>query len=81
LNVRFLLWAQMRSIAGQSEIAMEIPARTTVGDALDLFYLAHADLATMKKTARPAVGNEYSDTGRILEEGDEISLIPPVQGG
>ena len=28
-----------------------------------------------------AVNKEYADAGRLLEDGDEVALIPPVSGG
>ena len=28
-----------------------------------------------------AVGLDYQDRGYVLQEGDKVSLFPPVQGG
>jgi molybdopterin converting factor small subunit len=71
----------MRIAAGQGRLDLELPERSTLGDALDLFYERHAPLRPHRPTARPAIGQEYARGDASLRDGDEISLIPPVQGG
>jgi molybdopterin converting factor small subunit len=38
-------------------------------------------LAAMQKSMLVAVGVEYQDRSYVLQNGDEVSLFPPVQGG
>ena len=81
MRVCFLLWAQMRVTAGEARIELELPEGTHLDEALGRFYENQPNLLPHRNTARAAVGNEYAPDNRLLREGDEISLIPPVQGG
>jgi molybdopterin converting factor small subunit len=81
MRIVFLLWAQLRLSAGVSRVEMDFPDGTSLGAALDAFFAAHRDLKPHRPTTRAAVGNEYAGGKRILRAGDEVSLIPPVQGG
>lgn len=81
MRVEILLWAQMRLAAGTERIEMELPGGARLADALDALYRLHPVLAAHRATARAAVGDEYADADVMLHDGDEISLIPPVQGG
>ena len=38
-------------------------------------------LAPMRKSTLLAVGVDYQRRDYVLQEGDEVSLFPPVQGG
>ena len=38
-------------------------------------------LGTMKKSTLLAVGVDYQTRDYVLQDGDEVSLFPPVQGG
>ncbi|MBD3162362.1 MAG: molybdopterin synthase sulfur carrier subunit [Candidatus Eisenbacteria bacterium] len=81
MEVVFLLWAQIRIAAGRDRIRMTVPAGATVSSAVDRLYAEHPSLERFRTTVRVAVGNEYATPDRILEPDEEISLIPPVQGG
>jgi len=81
MRISFLLWAQMRVAAGRSRIEIELPDGSRLNAALDRFYESYPDLVSHRATARAAVDGEYVRDNRLLHDGTEISLIPPVQGG
>jgi molybdopterin converting factor small subunit len=81
MKITFLLWAQIRMAAGASRIEEDVPEGTSLDEAVDSFFRAHPSLRDHRSTARVAVGSEYAAGSRVLEPGDEVSLIPPVQGG
>jgi molybdopterin converting factor small subunit len=81
MRVAFRLWAQLRLSAGTPSIEMDLPDGVTLDRALDLFFAAYQELAPHRSSTRAAIGHEYAACDRILHAGDEISLIPPVQGG
>jgi molybdopterin converting factor small subunit len=81
MRVSFLLWAQMRVTAGCSRIELELPEGVHLHEALERLYESRPELRAHRRTARAAVGNEYAPDSQLLRDGDEISLIPPVQGG
>lgn len=85
LNVRVLLFAQVRAAAGTQEIDLTLssqPGTTpTVGDALGALLARHPEVQPHLASCRVAVGLDYASLTQPLQQGDELSLIPPVQGG
>ncbi len=81
MRIRFLLWAQLRVAAGAAEVEIDLPEGASVRDALEALDRAHPEVAARRAGARVAVGNEYAAPDRGLAAGDQVSLIPPVQGG
>ena len=81
MRVTISLFAQMRVQSGFSSLDLELPAQATLGEALERFYGQHPELRPHRGSARAAVGLEYADADRVLKDGEEILLIPPVQGG
>ncbi len=81
MRVRVRLFAQMRIAAGTGEVALEIPEGANLGRALDLLVRTNPALGPHVGSCMAAVGVDYAPLDRVLHAGDEISLIPPVQGG
>ena len=81
MRVAFLLWGQIRVSAGASRVEMDLPEEATLDAALDAFFALHRGLDPHRSSARAAIGSEYAAGDRRMRPGDEISLIPPVQGG
>lgn len=81
MRVSFRLWSVMRLAAGTPRVEVDLPAGARVGDAVAFFYERHPELRGHRALTRVAVGTEYAADDRPLNDGDEISLIPPVQGG
>jgi sulfur-carrier protein len=81
MRIVILLWGPMRGTSGIPSVPLDLPDGARLDDALGRFYEAHPDLAIHRPTARAAVGLDYASPDTILHDGDEISLIPPVQGG
>lgn len=81
MRITFLLWGQVRLAAGTSTVEIDLPEGETLDGALEAFFSRHQDLAPHRSSTRAAIGNEYAAGDRRIRPGDEISLIPPVQGG
>jgi molybdopterin synthase sulfur carrier subunit len=81
MRVRFRLFSTMRLAAGAGALDLEAPDGSTLAAALDQLYESHPELRPYRATALVAVGLDYAAPERILAEGDEISIVPPVQGG
>jgi molybdopterin converting factor small subunit len=75
------LFAHMRLAAGWSSVALDVPDGSTLGEALEAFDRLHPALAPARSTCMTAIGLDYAVSGQLLKDGDEVSLIPPVQGG
>jgi molybdopterin synthase catalytic subunit len=76
MEVTVRLFAMLRERAGAREVTLELPAGARVSDALaELGPIAEGLPLVM------AVNREYAPEDHVLDEGDELALIPPVSGG
>jgi molybdopterin synthase catalytic subunit/molybdopterin converting factor small subunit len=73
VNVRVRLFAGLRERAGWSERAVEAETLDDIWSALGLGEEPPGLLY--------AVNQEYADRDRVLADGDEVAVIPPVSGG
>lgn len=77
------LFAVLKERAGSGSVETELPEGATVADALTALGKAHPRLgeALAEMPVVMAVNHEYADTDQVLNEGDELALVPPVSGG
>ena len=79
LTVR--LFAMLRERAGSDSVEIELPAGSTVADAI-LALREQPGLELLDRLpVRLAVNREYADPGQPVSAGDELAAIPPVSGG
>jgi len=81
MNVRVLFYAQLRDLAGASEMSVDVPDNATVGELLTKIYEKVPTLRSRDKSILVGAGVEFVDRTYELKPGDEISIMPPVQGG
>lgn len=81
MHVRVAAFAAARELIGAAASQLELPPGARVRDAwatLEQRYpalAAHARSMRVARNGRLAVGDE------MLEDGDEIAVLPPVGGG
>lgn len=80
MKLNLLLFGVTRDIVGESVLAYEVPADTTVSQLLTRLHQHYPALKDLRSTLL-AVNNEYGRSEQTLRENDEIALIPPVSGG
>jgi molybdopterin converting factor small subunit len=81
MQITVRLFAQMRIEAGAEQVELDLPEDATVSRALEELTSYHPGLQKHLGACLVAVGLDYVPKGHGLRERDEISLIPPVQGG
>ena len=74
-------YSYFKEMAGCAETTETVPAGGTIGDLMRQLNGHFPKLEAMQKSMLIAVGVEYQNRAYILQEGDEVSLFPPVQGG
>ena len=79
LHVRF--YSQLRDLAGRSEFDFDLAEGTIVSDLLEQIYLKAPALRSHDKSILVGAGVEFVDRNYKLQSGDDISIMPPVQGG
>jgi len=72
-------FSQLRDLKGPASI--KVPVGTTVAQLLDQLSADIPELKGWNSHLLVAVGYEYVGRNQVLREGDQLSLMPPVQGG
>ena len=60
---------------------LEVPEATTTADLLEMLYSRTPVLRDWDKSILVAAGVEFVGRDYVLKPGDNISIMPPVQGG
>ncbi|MGH3038514.1 MAG: molybdenum cofactor biosynthesis protein MoaE [Gaiellaceae bacterium] len=76
MRVTVRLFAGLRERAGAAERVLELPAGSRLAD-----IWAPLDLGEEPQGLLYAVNKDYASGNRLLADGDEVALIPPVSGG
>jgi molybdopterin converting factor subunit 1 len=80
MKITLLCFSHVRDALGEERVSLELPAGATAGDAeTHVRSLAPGKLAGIP--LRVAVNQELVKPEAPLRDGDEVALLPPVQGG
>jgi MoaD family protein len=81
MKVRVQFYAQLRDLVGMRELDVDLAEGTTVRDLLEKIYAQQPALRSHDKSILIGAGVEFVDRNYELKPGDEIAIMPPVQGG
>ena len=81
MNVRVQFYAQLRDLAGIDDLEVELPQGATVRELLEKVYAQKPVLRAHDKSVLVGAGLEFVDRNHKLNPGEEIAIMPPVQGG
>jgi molybdopterin converting factor small subunit len=79
VTVCFHSW--FKEVTGCTRVEETLPAGSTVDVLLGKLIARFPKLADLQRCMLIAVGVDYQTRTYVLNEGDEVSLFPPVQGG
>jgi molybdopterin converting factor small subunit len=81
MTVNVLFHSYFKDLTGCAETTQPLAPGETVQKLYQLLTARFPKLAAMEKSTLIAVGVDYQPRGYVLQDGDEVSLFPPVQGG
>ncbi len=81
MKITVQFFSYFKDLTGTQQHAVELPAGSRIGTLLEQLPREFPKLEPMRKSTLVAVGLEYQDRNYVLQEGDTVSLFPPVQGG
>ena len=81
MKIHVQFHAQLRDLIGIRELDVDLSKGATVRDLLDQIYAKQPALRSHDKSILIGAGVEFVDRNHKLKPGDEISIMPPVQGG
>jgi molybdopterin converting factor small subunit len=81
MNVPVQFYAQLRDLTGTAELKVELRAGATVTDLLNELYKAHPALTAHDQSILIGAGVEFVERNHVIQPGETMSIMPPVQGG
>ncbi|MBW4630005.1 MAG: MoaD/ThiS family protein [Brasilonema octagenarum HA4186-MV1] len=81
ITVTVKLFAAYQEAYGVPELVLEFPEDTPVAVVRDRLLSEHPELTQLRDITRFGVNLQFVEPDSILQDGDEVVLIPPVSGG
>ena len=81
MKVRVMFYAQLSDLLGIRQLDVDVADGATVRDLLGKIYAQQPKLRPHDKSVLIGAGVEFVDRNYRLSSGEEISIMPPVQGG
>ncbi len=81
ITVIVKLFAAYQEAYQVSEIILEFPDSTPVSAVCDRLIAEHPELAQWREVTRFGINFRFVPPDTLLQNGDEVVLIPPVSGG
>ena len=81
IKVRAEFYSRLKEIIGALALDISLPENATVNDLFEQLKESHPKLRDFEKSMLFGVGVEFVDRHHVLNDGDTIAIMPPVQGG
>jgi molybdopterin synthase catalytic subunit/molybdopterin converting factor small subunit len=81
MRVTLLAFGMLRDLLPSSGGLVDLPAGATVGNLIDQCRTLTPENTRVWSSIAVAVNREYVEAAHLLEDGDEVALLPPVSGG
>jgi molybdopterin synthase catalytic subunit len=81
MQVRVRYLGMLKELAGRENESVELPTGAPLSELYAALQQRLPQLQQFRHAIALAVNYEYSGAEKILNDGDEVALIPPVSGG
>ena len=81
IKVRAEFYSRLKEIVDASVIELSLPEKATVNDLFEQLTRRYPELRDFDKSVLFGFGVEFVGRDRVLNDGDTIVIMPPVQGG
>ena len=81
MKVRAEFYSRLKEIIGAPALDILLPKNATVNDLSDQLKENYPEMRDFEKSMLFGVGVEFVDRNHVLNDGDVIAIMPPVQGG
>jgi MoaE-MoaD fusion protein len=81
ITVHVLFFGAARDAARANLLEISLPPAATVAGAFEYLVVSFPDLKRFGRSLLFAVNQEYAAQDKLLQEGDEMAIFPPVSGG
>ena len=81
MKIGVLFFGVLKDVVGRSGEMVDLPEGARVREVLFYYARESPRFEAMAPSLAISVNQEYSGADRVLREGDEVGLLPPVSGG
>jgi len=81
MKIGVLFFGVLKDVVGRSGETVDLPEGARVREVLFYYAREAPRFEAMAPSLAISVNQEYSEADRVLREGDEVGLLPPVSGG
>ena len=81
MKVRAELYSRLKEIVDASLLELSLPENATVKDLFEQLKERYPQMRDFEKSMLFGIGVEFVDRSYVLNDGDVIAIMPPVQGG
>jgi molybdopterin converting factor subunit 1 len=81
MRVTVLFFGVLKDLVAIDGDALELPEGETVAGLVHQLRESASKQSDVWSALAVAVNREYASAARVLREGDEVALLPPVSGG
>ena len=81
MKIHVHFYAQLRDVADISQLDVDLSEGAAVAALMEKLYELKPALQAHDKNILIGTGVDFVDRDHLLSEGEEIAVMPPVQGG
>jgi molybdopterin converting factor small subunit len=81
VKVRAEFYSRLKEIVDASAIELSLPKNASVNDLFEQLKENYPQMRDFEKSVLFGIGVEFVDRSYLLNDGDVIAIMPPVQGG
>ena len=81
ITITVKLFAAYQEVYGLPELKLHFPPQTPVNAVLDSLLKEKPQLEQWRTLTRFGINFQFVEPNTLLQDGDEVVLVPPVSGG
>ena len=81
MKIKVKFFASYKEAVGTDEMDLDVENGTDVSQLLEAVKTKHPAIGELIEPLIVSVNKEYAEFDKVLKEGDEVALLPPVSGG
>jgi molybdopterin synthase catalytic subunit/molybdopterin converting factor small subunit len=81
MRVKVLLFGQLKDIVGRQEDLLDLEPGSRLSTVMTHYAEQYPSFQGLNNSIACSINQEYAQGSAVLNEGDEVGLLPPVSGG
>jgi molybdopterin converting factor subunit 1 len=81
MRIKVKFFASYKEAVGRDELDLEMKDESNVSELLEAVKAKHPAIGELIEPLIVSVNKEYAEFDKVLNDGDEVALLPPVSGG